>query len=142
MRAQQRLHERDAPEDHDRGALLLTELRDAPFGIATEQRRVLPGQRFLQRSRDDVLHGVVEHRREWIAVLAVRPDLEEMLVRLASEQQAAALPHVRADGLAEGLVAELLRPSAVLESAAAVFVRVAGRLRDAVERRVKERDDL
>jgi hypothetical protein len=61
---------------------------------------------------------------------------------MAAEQIRAARGHSTQDEVAEGLIEKLELPAAMQEFATAVFVRVAGRLHDAVEGQELGDDEL
>src|SRR5690242_3093799 len=95
----------------------------------------------IECSGRNVLQCIVEYRRERV-VRSARPYSIKILVRSAAEQQGTGVRHALRYGPGHRAVAIGRRPAAVLESVAAVLARATGALHHAVEREVKERDDL
>src|SRR5689334_16511101 len=95
----------------------------------------------IECPRRNVLQRIVEYRRERV-VRSAGPHSIKILVRSAAEQQGSGVSHALRYGPAHRSVAIRRRPAAVLEFVAAVFARATGALHHAVEREVKECDDL
>jgi hypothetical protein len=137
----QRLDQLPAAQHPEVLARLLLELSNRLGGVAVEERRVAPRQRFLQRRRRDVLLGLVEHLGVRIVRL-VGPEREEVFVGPSPEEQRAALRHPLAHLPPHDLVGAGVRPAAVLEPAAVVLVGTARGLHHPVERHVFDHDDF
>lgn len=111
---------------------LALEPRDFGGDVASQQHRMAPARR-VERARGDVLAHAVELGRDRVVVADVGPVRGEDLVRLAPEQEGVRRLGPAADQLAHAVVEIRYQPAAVLETAAAVLVRAAGRLHDAVQ---------
>ena len=129
---QQLSDELPAAEDRDRAAGLRLQRRDLGRHVPDDRGR-LPWQRLAEGPRRDVLGERVQRLRERIGIRLVRPVAREDLVGAPAEQVGVGFGDALGRRLHLHLVEIGLVPAAVLEPAAAVLVRRARRLHDAVE---------
>src|SRR5215218_7905828 len=122
--------------------MLLLEFSDRVGGVAFQQRGVLPGQRFGQGGGGHELLDVVKRFGEGVGLGLVGPDLREVLVGGAPNQQGPRAAHARSQRLHHGGIVAGRRPPAVLEAITGVLVRPRRPLQYAVERQVLDRHDL
>src|SRR5919201_4714717 len=101
--------------------------------VLRKERGVLPRQRLLERGRRDVLLRLIERRRERVVVGLLWPEVVELLIGPATEEQRAAAWHFLAQEAGHYVVVACRGPAAVLEAIARVFVRPPGPLHHAIE---------
>src|SRR5829696_1332003 len=140
--AYQGLDEVAASEHHKVLLRTLPQLGHGLARVALEERGVLPGERLAQGPRRDVLLRSVEHVGERVRLWLVGPEVVEVLVRAPAEQERASGGDPPSRDVRHDLVAVADLPPAEAELAARVLVGPARRLHDAVERDVREGDDL